>query len=102
MSSTVSSKPAVVGHDQQGALVRRERRFQLLDGGQVEVVGGLVEHQAVHALRREAGEHGPRALAGREGPCDARDVLCAQPELRQQRAGVGDQQPGGGKERVEQ
>ena len=102
MSSTVSSKRRSWVTTSRVPSYDVERRFELLDGGQVEVVGGLVEHQAVHALRREAGEHGPRALAGRERACGARDVLRAEPELRQQRAGVGDQQPGGGKERVEQ
>ena len=43
-----------------------ERLLELLDGGQVEVVGGLVEHEAVDALGRERGELGPRALARRE------------------------------------
>ena len=42
----------------------RERLLELLDGRQVEVVGRLVEHEAVHALRREPGEHGAGALAG--------------------------------------
>ena len=63
VSSTVSSKRRSWVTTQQGAVVRGERRLQLLDGGQVEVVGGLVEHQAVHALRRESGEHRPGALA---------------------------------------
>ena len=55
---------AVVRHEEQRAVVAVERGFELLDGGQVEMVRGLVEHQAVHALGREPGEHRTRAFAG--------------------------------------
>ena len=53
-----------MGDEEQRAVEGGQRLLELLDGGQVEVVGGLVEHEAVHALGREQGEHGARALAG--------------------------------------
>ena len=40
-----------------------EGRLELLDGLEVEVVGGLVEHQAVDALGHQLGEQRPGALA---------------------------------------
>ena len=46
--------------------VNVERLLELLDRGQVEVVRRLVEHEAVHAARREQRERRPRALARRQ------------------------------------
>ena len=69
--------------------VRRERRLQLLDRGQVEVVGRLVEDQQVDAARLEQRERRPGALAGREGGGGAQHVGGPQPELREQRPHVG-------------
>ena len=76
---------------QQRAVVAVERLLELLDGGQVEVVRRLVEHEAVHALGREAGEHGPVRSPGDSVARGARHVLGAEPELGQQRARVGDE-----------
>ena len=59
-------QPAVVGDEEQGAVVAVEGGLELLDGGQVEVVGRLVEHEAVHARAMSRAEHGPGALAGRQ------------------------------------
>jgi hypothetical protein len=56
--------PAVVGDQQEGAWVAVEGRFKLLDRGQVEVVGRLVEDQQVHAAGLQQGQAGPGALAG--------------------------------------
>ena len=91
-----------MGHEQQRALEGVERLLELLDGRQVEVVGRLVEHEAVHALRGEAGEHRPGALAGRQRGGGPQHVLGAQPELGEQRARLRSEQPGRGEERVEQ
>ncbi len=55
---------AVVGHEEQRALEGGEGLLELLDGLEVEVVGRLVEHQAVDALGHEHGQQGPGALAG--------------------------------------
>ena len=41
-----------------------ERLLELLDGGQVEVVGRLVEHQQVDPARLQQRQRGPGALAG--------------------------------------
>ena len=53
-------QPPVVADEQQRPVVRPERLLELLDRGQVEVVGRLVEHQAV-------GRAGPSAGRGRRG-----------------------------------
>ena len=47
---------AVVGHEQHGAGEGVERLFELFDRGQIEMVGRLVEHEAVDAARREERE----------------------------------------------
>ena len=75
---------------------------ELLDGLEVEVVGGLVEHEAVHALRHQLGEQCPGALAGRQVGTGPIDVVGAEPELRQQRAGLAAVEPRGGHERRQQ
>src|SRR5579859_2767764 len=54
---------AVVSDQQQGARVGVERRLELLDGGQVEVVGGLVEDQQVDAASVEQRERGSCSFA---------------------------------------
>ena len=65
--------------------VALERRFELLDRGQVEMVRRLVEHEAVDALGAEQRERRPCALAGRERVGGPGDVFGAQTELREQR-----------------
>src|SRR5262249_59610507 len=52
----------------------------------VEVVRGLVEHEAVDTARGEKCETGAGALARREGRRRAQDVVRAESELREQRA----------------
>ena len=42
-------QPPVVGDEDDRALERVQRLLELLDGGQVEMVGRLVEHEAVDA-----------------------------------------------------
>ena len=59
-------EPAVVGDEDQRAVVLLEPRDQRLDRLEVEVVGGLVEHQHVGLLDAEPREHQPRRLAARE------------------------------------
>ena len=44
-----------------------ERGLELLDRGEVEVVGGLVEHEAVHAGGHEGGQDHAGALARSRG-----------------------------------
>ena len=57
---------AVVRDDDDRPLEAGERRLELLDRLEVEVVRGLVEHEQVHVARLELGEVGARPLAGRE------------------------------------
>src|SRR5450759_1520726 len=56
--------PAIVSDEQQRARKGLERRFQLLDRGQVEVVRGLVQYQEVDSARLQQREGGPRSLSG--------------------------------------
>ncbi len=63
----LTHEPAVVGHQDQGALVVLQARDQCLDGLQVQVVGRLVQHQDVGLLQRQAAEHKPRRLATGQG-----------------------------------
>src|SRR3712207_8060538 len=57
--TTLFRSPAVVGDQQQRARVVGQRLLQLLDRGQVQVVGRLVEHQHVHpaGLQERSEEH---------------------------------------------
>src|SRR5438105_12036170 len=59
-------QPAVVRHEDDGALEGLERGLELLDRRQVEVVRRLVEDEAVHAARRRERERRARPLAWRE------------------------------------
>ena len=67
-SSTRSTRtrlgqPAVVRHHDQGARVVGQAGLQLLDRFEVQVVGRLVEHQAVHAARLQQRQRRARPLA---------------------------------------
>ncbi len=67
--------------DDERALVGFERAFELFDRLEVEVVGRLVEEQAVDAAGGEEGERGAGALARGEGGGGARDVVGSECEL---------------------
>ena len=88
-----------MGDEQQGALIGLQGLFELLDGLQVQVVGGLVEHQDVHPAGLEQGQGCPGALAGRELVHGAVHVVGPEAELGQQGAHL----PGGhlGHERLD-
>ena len=58
----------VVRHEHHGALEVPERCEQHLLGGQIEVVGRLVEDQEVGRVEEHARHHEPRLLAARERP----------------------------------
>jgi hypothetical protein len=77
-----------VRHQKERAGVGGECAFQLLDRGEVEVAGGLVEDEAVRAERNLDGELCPRSLAGRERGDLPEDVLFIQVELGEQRPSV--------------
>ena len=80
---------AVVGDQQQRALVGVERRLQLLDGGQVEVVRRLVQDQQVDAPALEQRQRRAGALARGQGGRRAQHVVRLQAELGQQGADFG-------------
>jgi hypothetical protein len=61
--------------------VALEGGLELLDGGQIEVVGRLVQQETVDAFRRQQRELGARSLAGRERPRGAQNVVGAEPEF---------------------
>src|SRR5262249_58139236 len=54
---------AVVGDEQDGAVVRLDRVLERLPALDVEVVGGLVEDQEVGAARDQLRQRQPPALA---------------------------------------
>jgi hypothetical protein len=74
-----------MGYDEQCAVEVCERSLELLDRLEVEVVGRLVEHEAVDAAGLQEREVGAGALAGAERPARAEDVVGAECELREQR-----------------
>src|SRR3954466_10669892 len=57
-------EPPIVRDQQQRALVRVERLFQLVDGREVEVVGRLVQDEAGRAADLQQGQSRAGALAG--------------------------------------
>ena len=66
-----------------------QRRLQLLDRRQVEVVGRLVEHQQVDAARLQQRQRRPGPLARRQRRRRPQHVVGPQAELGQQRAHLG-------------
>ncbi len=62
-------KGAVMADDHEGAFEPVEPALQPVDGGQVEMVGRLVQQQQVRLLRQRAGDGGAAALAAAGGGC---------------------------------
>ena len=91
-----------MGDEEQRAVVLVERSLELLDRRQVEVIRRFVEHEAIRALRRERGQHGARALAGRKRRARAKHVIGAESELREHRARFVAAKAGRGDEPFEQ
>ncbi len=58
--------PAVVGDEQHGAIEGIDGGLQLLDGGQVEVIGGLIQDEEIDPTRLEQREGGPGSLTSGE------------------------------------
>ena len=58
---------AVVRHEQHRALEAGQGVEQHVLGGEVQVVGGLVEHQEIGRIQHHPRDHEPRLLAAREG-----------------------------------
>jgi MFS family permease len=83
-----------VRDEKQRAREPGKRRLQLLDCRQVEVVGGLVENEEVHPHPLEERELGPGPLAGRQRRTRPRDLVGPDPELGQERPGLGGREAG--------
>ena len=64
----VVQKGAVVADEEHGARVVLQQFFQQVDGFDVQVVGGLVQHQHGGGAGEQAGQQQAVALAAREGP----------------------------------
>src|SRR6478672_2011121 len=79
----------VVADEDDGALVGLQRAEDLLAGGGVEVVGGLVEQQHVGRGDDEHREGQPRLLPTGEHPGRLVDVVAAEQERAQHLAGLG-------------
>ena len=92
-----------MGDEQQRARIGRERRLELLDGRQVQVIGRLVEHQQVDAAGLQQGQRGAGPLTGGEGARRPQHVRGPEAELRQQRPDVSRRHArDGGREGVQQ
>ena len=78
----VEERP-VVGGDQEGARPSPEVLLQPLDRPDVEVVGGLVEHQEVGVGDDETGEGGPGLLAARDRRRRPEPFVAGEPESGQ-------------------
>ncbi len=92
IATCVEQRP-VVRDEQQRAVVGVEGRLELLDRGQVEVVGRLVEHEAVDAAGAEQRERRARALARRQRTARPRST-CSAPSpnfASSERASFGEQ-----------
>jgi hypothetical protein len=83
-SAKAGEKAAVVCHEQNCSGETVERELELLDRGDIEMVRGLVEDEAVDAPGGEQGNQRPCPLAGRERRRVAEDVVGAEAELREQ------------------
>ncbi len=57
---------AVVGNEDEGSLEFEEGFFEDFEGGDVEVVGGLVEHEEIGGLEHKASDEDAAALATAE------------------------------------
>lgn len=70
--------------DDERPVVGSQRHLELLDSLEIQVVCRLVEEQEVHAPCLEPGEVCSRTLARRERRPGTPDVVCTEPELREQ------------------
>ena len=84
-----------MGDQQHRAVERAQRRLERLAALEVEVVGGLVEHEHVGARLHEHGQREPPALAARERSDRLLGVLAREQEAAEQRARRALRQAGG-------
>ena len=80
---------AVVGDHQHAALVGNQGVLQHLFGWNVEVVGGLIEHQQIAGFQQHQGQGQPCFFASRELAGFLKHRLIAETEAAQQRAHLG-------------
>ena len=75
-----------MGDEQQRAVPTREGHLELLDGWKVQMIGRLVEHEAIGAVGDEQSQLRSRAFARRERSERTVDLTGAEGELGEQRA----------------
>ena len=80
-------EPAVVRHEHDRGVERRELLLEPLERFDVEVVRGLVEQQQVGIAGERPRQRGARQLAAREGGERAVEIGVAEPEPAQHRRG---------------
>lgn len=73
-----------MGHEQQGPIPRFEGPFQLFDRRNVQMVGGLVQDQAVRPAGDEESQLRPGSLPGGQGGRDAEHMRGSEAELGQE------------------
>src|SRR5262249_38942217 len=86
-SQALQEAPVVRDHD-NGSRVAGERRLELLDRLEIEIVRRLVEDEEIDAARLQPGEGWAGPLTGRERAARPFDMLCAESELGGQRPGI--------------
>ncbi len=91
-----------MGDQDHRAGERVERLFELFDRREVEMVGRFVEHEQIGAVGHQQRQRRPRSLAWRQRSGTPVDMLGAEAELGEQRAGIRHRQSGRRGERVEQ
>ena len=77
---------AIVRHQHERARVLGEVALQPLDGGQIEVVGRLVEQQQVRLAHQHLGQLEPAALAARQRVDRARQIASRRSRRRRSAA----------------
>jgi hypothetical protein len=75
-----------VRDEDERAVEGAQSALELLDGGQVEVVRRLVEHQTAGSERRLERKLRPRPLTGRETAGRTQDMVGIEVELGEERA----------------
>lgn len=71
MGRHLVEEEAVVAHEEQGAGEAPQGVFEVLEGGDVQVVGGLVQHQQVGGTEHGFGEQQAVPLAAAQARCVA-------------------------------
>ena len=79
---------AIVADRDDRAVVFTENGFQLLARGEIEVVRRLIEHEEIRLARGKARQREARALAAREHPDRAENLVAAEQEPREEIASV--------------